>query len=154
MFSKNKNSPYSFILALVLGAFLAVGFSAWATSLGTNVSVTGTLTVSSATASSSITTALGVGTTTPSVMFSVGGAAGNATGHGYFTGGLGVGIATTTAGAFQTTGAGLIAGAFNVTGVSQFNGNVIIGDTSADTLTITSNSVTYITAGTSTIPST
>lgn len=47
---------------------------------------------------------VGIGTTSPSVMFSVGGVAGNATGHGYFTGGLGVGIVNTAAGTFRTTG--------------------------------------------------
>lgn len=42
-------SPSRFILALVLGAMLAVGGSVWATSVGTNVSVTGTLTTTGAT---------------------------------------------------------------------------------------------------------
>lgn len=39
-----NNNSYLFIFALVLGASLAVGASVWATSIGTNVSVSGTLT--------------------------------------------------------------------------------------------------------------
>lgn len=188
-----RSHTYSYILALVVGAFLAVGVSVWATSIGTNISISGNLTTSGTTASSSIAYALGVGTTTPAVIFSVGGAGGNATGHGYFTGGLGVGaisttagqilanvsmgvattspaqefslvgdayitsglgvgIATTTGGSLETTGAGLIGGAFSVTGAASFDGNVTLGNAAADTLTITSNSVTYSNAGTSTIP--
>lgn len=187
-----RNSNTAFILAMVLGAILAVGGSVWATSVGTNISVTGNLTVSSTSASSTVTYALGVGTSTPSVKFAVGGAGGTSTGHGYFTGGLGVGaisttagqvianvslgiatttpaqelsvvgdvyltsglgigIATTTAGGLETTGAGLVGGAFNVTGITQFNGNVIVGDAAGDTLTVTSNSITYSNVATSTI---
>ncbi|MEA2113161.1 MAG: hypothetical protein U9P63_00695, partial [Patescibacteria group bacterium] len=44
---------------------------------------------------------VGIGTTSPSVKFSVGGDAGDTTGHGYFTGGLGVGTVNTTANSFQ-----------------------------------------------------
>ncbi|MFH1460951.1 MAG: NYN domain-containing protein, partial [Patescibacteria group bacterium] len=44
---------------------------------------------------------VGIGTTSPSVKFSVGGDAGDTTGHGYFTGGLGVGMVNTTANSFQ-----------------------------------------------------
>jgi hypothetical protein len=104
IYTMSRNSTYVFIFALVLGVILAVGASVWATSVGTNVTVTGTLAVQSSTASSSVTQAFGVGTTTPAMQLSVGGAAGTATGHGYFTGGLGIGAATTTAGNLQMTG--------------------------------------------------
>src|SRR3989344_3077791 len=59
---------------------------------------------------------VGIGTTTPSIKFSVGGVAGDTTGHGYFTGGLGVGVATTTSGAIQTSGAVYVGGALTVVG--------------------------------------
>ncbi|MBI4128280.1 MAG: hypothetical protein HY459_04410, partial [Parcubacteria group bacterium] len=36
------HNPYSFIAALLIGAMFAIGVSVWATSVGTNVSVTGT----------------------------------------------------------------------------------------------------------------
>ncbi|MCR4333795.1 MAG: hypothetical protein NUV60_02170 [Patescibacteria group bacterium] len=49
---------------------------------------------------------VGIGTTSPSTKFSVGGAAGDTTGHGYFTGGLGVGVVNTTAGSLQVSGTG------------------------------------------------
>ncbi len=269
-----KYNPYSFILAVFLGMALAVGGSVWATSIGTNVSVSGTLdatgnttlsadmTVASgasvgtgstgthftvladdsflvegqsefdgiawfddslrasstllvtgaittygnvtlgdasgdtltvtgnsitysnagtttipsssavswayATSSANIplfrfdtsNTRVGISTTTPGATFAVGGA-----GNIYALGGIGAGVATTTAGALETTGAGLVAGAFNVggaaamngaltvTGATTLNGNLTVGDAAADTLTITSNSVTYSNAGTSTIPS-
>ena len=45
IFRFRKNSPVLVIATLVLGAALAVGGSVWATSIGTNISVTGTLTV-------------------------------------------------------------------------------------------------------------
>lgn len=106
---------------------LAVGGSVWATSVGTNVSVTGNITASSATASSSVTYALGVGTSTPAMKFSVGGAGGTNTGHGYFTGGLGVGnVSTTTAGGIETSGAALLGGVLNVTGATTLNTTAVI----------------------------
>lgn len=144
MFRHSKNNPYSFIIALVLGVVLAVGGSVWATSVGTNISVTGTLTVSSGTASSSIATALGVGSTTPSVMFSVGGD-GTSTGHGYFSGGVGIGLATTTGGVLETTGAGLIGGVLNVTGATQLNSTLTVsGNTSLQQATTTHFAVTAV----------
>lgn len=156
---KKSHNTNKFILAMLVGAMLAVSVSVWATSVGNNISVsgnldaTGTLSITSSTASSTVTHALGIGTSTPSVMFAVGEGGGTSTGHGYFTGGLGVGRATTTAGGIETTGAVLLGAAFNVTGVAQFNGNVTVGDASGDTLTVTSNSITYSNAGTTTIPS-
>ncbi len=59
---------------------------------------------------------VGIGTSTPSNFFSVGGAAGTATGHGYFTGGLGIGIATTSSGTLQTSGNVYVGGALIVVG--------------------------------------
>lgn len=44
-----KNSAFVFIFALTLGLLLAAGLSVWATSIGNNVSVDGTLTVTGAT---------------------------------------------------------------------------------------------------------
>lgn len=121
-----RNNPYLFFVALVLGVVLAVGGSVWATSVGTSVSVTGNLTVSSTSASSTVTYALGVGTSTPAMMFSVGGAGGTNTGHGYFTGGLGVGRATTTAGGLETTGAALLGGVLNVGGAVALNSTGVV----------------------------
>lgn len=122
-----RNNPYLFFVALVLGVVMAVGGSVWATSVGTNVSVTGNLTVSSTSASSSVTYALGVGTSTPAKMFSVGGAGGTNTGHGYFTGGLGVGnVSTTTVGGIETSGAALLGGVLNVTGATTLNTTAVI----------------------------
>src|SRR3989338_8627073 len=106
-FKKFQSSSFLFVFALVLGVVLAVGGSVWATSVGNNVSVSGTLTsggaftVTTTSASSSVTYALGVGTTTPAMMLAVGGAAGNTSGHVYLTGGLGVGIATTSSGGIE-----------------------------------------------------
>ncbi|MFZ2048745.1 MAG: hypothetical protein WAV25_00345 [Minisyncoccia bacterium] len=74
---------------------------------------------------------VGIGTTTPSTKFSVGGVAGDTTGHGYFTGGLGVGAVNTTAGTLVTTGAATIGGALTLgTDLSVANGG-----TGASTLT-------------------
>ncbi|OGZ99611.1 MAG: hypothetical protein A3C07_04845 [Candidatus Sungbacteria bacterium RIFCSPHIGHO2_02_FULL_47_11] len=69
------------------------------------------------------------------MQLSVGGAEGTATGHVYLTGGLGVGIATTTAGGLQLTG------------------NTLFGDAAADLVMFNSASLRYNNAGTSTIPS-
>jgi hypothetical protein len=103
---------------------------------------------------------LGIGTTSPSQTLSLGGA-----GHLYALGGIGVGIATTTSGVLETTGAGLIGGAFNVTGVSSFNasttliragvtGDFWIGDAQTDRLTINAGVTNFTNSSTSTIPST
>ncbi len=67
------------------------------------------------------------GTTTPSTLFSVGGVAGTATGHGYFTGGMGVGVVNTTAGSLQTSAAATIGTSLTVSGTS---GNTLAVDTS------------------------
>ncbi len=135
----SKKNSFSFILALVLGVALAVGGSVWATSIGTNISVSGNLTTSGTSASSSVALALGVGTTTPSMMFSVGGAGGTNTGHGYFTGGLGVGISTTTAGGLETTGDAALGGALSVTGISTLTGATTLSGaaTLSSTLAVT-----------------
>ncbi len=90
---------------------------------------------------------IGIGTTTPGATFAVGGA-----GNIYALGGIGAGLATTTAGALETSGAGLIGGAFNVTGAAVLNGNVTLGDATADVVTFTSGDHRYSNAGTTTIP--
>ena len=110
-----KNNPHRIFLATLLGAMLAVGGSVWATTVGTNVTVSGYLTTSGTTASSSVTYALGIATTTPSNTLSV-------VGDTYITRGLGVGIATTTTGALEMTGSAYLAGALSVTGASAFQG--------------------------------
>ena len=110
-----KSDPAIAIAAFCSGLVLAVGGSVLATTIGTNLSVDGSLTTNSTTASSSVTYALGVATTTPGTTFSV-------SGNAYVTGGIGAGIATTTAGALQTTGPGQIGGALSVTGASSFTG--------------------------------
>ena len=135
MSTSKQFRTYTFVSALVIGMLLAAGASVWATSVGTDVTVTGSMAVQSSSASSSVTYAFGVGTTTPSMQLSVGGAEGTATGHVYLTGGLGVGIATTTAGGLQLTG------------------NTLFGDAAADLVMFNSASLRYNNAGTSTIPS-
>src|SRR3989338_9676473 len=135
MSTSKQFRTYTFVSALVIGMLLAAGASVWATSVGTDVTVTGSMAVQSSSASSSVTYAFGVGTTTPSMQLSVGGAEGTATGHVYLTGGLGVGIATTTAGGLQLTG------------------NTLFGDASADLLMYNSAALVFNNAGTSTIPS-
>ena len=69
---------------------------------------------------------VGIGTSSPTVTFSV-------NGNGYVTGGLGIGIATTTAGALQTSGDAHIGGDLTVIGNST-----TLGGSSSDTLTINS----------------
>ncbi|MEX0919371.1 MAG: hypothetical protein WDZ64_01310, partial [Parcubacteria group bacterium] len=59
---------------------------------------------------------VGIGTTTPSTFFSVGKGAGDTTGHGYFTGGLGIGVVNETAGTIETSGDVTIGGALTVNG--------------------------------------
>ena len=69
---------------------------------------------------------LGLSTTSPSQLFSV-------AGNGYITGGLGIGITTTTAGVLQTTGDIWTSGNLHVAGNAT-----VIGSTLSDTLTINS----------------
>lgn len=170
-----NRSPYSFILALMLGAFLAVGVSVWATSVGNNVQVTGNLTVDSTSASSTVTYALGVGTSTPSVIFAVGGSSGNTAGHGYFTGGLGVGAITTASGrivanadlgvatttpaqelsvvgdAYFTLGLG-VGVATTSAGTIQNTGNALLGDASGDLVMFNAATLIFNNQGTTTLP--
>lgn len=168
-------SPAFFMLALVLGMMLAMGVSVLATSVGNNIQVTGNLTVETSSASSSVTYALGVGTSTPAVIFAVGGASGNTTGHGYFTGGLGVGAITTASGrvvansdfgvatttpaqelsvvgdGYITSGLG-VGVATTTAGAIQNIGNVLLGDASGDLVMFNSASLIYNNQGTTTLP--
>lgn len=206
-----KNSPYSFVLALMLGVMLAVSVSVWATTVGNSVTVSGSLTVNGnstfgdastdvnlftgtlqasttalftgaitaygnvtfgdasgdtftvtgasitysnagtttipsasavawayATSSADIpllrldtsNTRIGISTTTPGATFAVGGA-----GNIYALGGLGVGLATTTAGAIENSG------------------NALFGDASGDLVMFNAATRIYNNAGTTTIPS-
>ena len=59
---------------------------------------------------------VGIGTSTPIVFLSVGGAAGTSDGNAFFSGGVGVGDATTTS------------GALSVSGNSRVSGNLQIGN--------------------------
>ncbi|MBI2640369.1 MAG: hypothetical protein HYW91_00580 [Candidatus Sungbacteria bacterium] len=132
----SRENPYLFILALFLGVILAVGGSVWATTIGTNISSSGTLSATnqltisaSNSASSSIAYALGIATSTPGATFAVGG-------NGYLTGGLGVGKATTTAGALELTGPAYVAGALSVGGnISVPDGEVGASKTRATATT-------------------
>ena len=67
-FHFNRQSPSFIIAGLVAGAVLAVGGSVLATTVGNNISVTGTLSVDGA---STLTGNTGVGTTTAGTLFSV-----------------------------------------------------------------------------------
>jgi len=127
-FKQKAKNPFIFFFALILGVSLAVVLSAAsATTVGTNITVTGYLSTSGTTASSSISYALGVGTTTPGTTFSVGGS-------GYFTSGLGAGIATTTAGAIENIG------------------NALFGDAAGDLVMFNAATLVHNNAGTTTIP--
>jgi hypothetical protein len=75
-------------------------------------------------------TRIGISTTTPTATLSVGGA-----GNVYALGGLGIGIATTSA------------------GVIENSGNVLFGDAAADLAMFNSASMIFNNAGTTTIPS-
>ena len=76
---------------------------------------------------------LGIATSSPSAALAV-------EGNGYFTGGLGIGLATTTPGALQTSGDVAVGGNLLVTGNSTVLGNsTVIGNSSAGTLAINSS---------------
>ncbi|MBI4134778.1 MAG: hypothetical protein HY471_01565 [Candidatus Sungbacteria bacterium] len=64
---------------------------------------------------------IGIGTTSPAVTFSVGGG-----GHGYFLGGLGVGVATTTAGSVQTSGDLQLGGDLSVTDDATITDDAVV----------------------------
>ena len=100
---KFLNSPYSFIFALILGVVMAVGGSVWATSVGTNVSVTGTLTIGGATITHSVaatTSILADGANSWAIATS----SANIPFVKYNTSTYRIGISTTTPGATFTVG--------------------------------------------------
>ncbi|MBU1046256.1 tail fiber domain-containing protein [Patescibacteria group bacterium] len=70
---------------------------------------------------------IGIGSTSPAQKLSV-------DGNTYITGGLGVGVTTTTAGAIETSGNVIVGGDLQVSGDSM-----VIGDTISDTLVINSS---------------
>jgi|GEM_PF-3420564 len=76
---------------------------------------------------------IGIGSTTPAQLLSV-------AGNTYITGGFGVGIATTTAGVFQTSGNGWIGGNLVVVGDSTvFGDSTTLGESTSDTLVVNSS---------------
>lgn len=104
-----KENTNVFIFALVLGVALAVSASVWATTIGTNITVDGTSTLT--------------GNVTASGTLDVTGAS-TFTGLGKFGGGL-IGQASST---FSST--------LDVTGALTTKGNVTLGDTTGDTVTV------------------
>ena len=91
---------------------------------------------------------VGIGTTTPAQTFSVGGA-----GNGYFVGGLGIGVATTTAGNIQTSGDVQIGGALTVAGVTSFeSGNIIFNNQATSTIPNLTVNAWSIATSTSIVP--
>lgn len=144
-------SIYPIILAIFLGMALAVGGSVWATSIGTNVSVSGTL---DATGNTSLNADL---TVSSGARVGTGSTAGHLTaladdsffveGESEFDGIAWFDDSLRASSTLLVTGASTLYGALTV------NGNVTLGDASGDTLTVTGNSITYSNAGTTTIPS-
>lgn len=144
---------------------LAVGASVWATTIGTNITVTGNLTTSGTTASSSVSYALGVGTTTPGTALAI-------VGSTYTTLGLGAGISTTTTGALEITGSAYFAGDLSVaddvtitsglgvgiatstTGNFEITGSALFGNAAADLVMLNASTIVYNNVGTTTIPAT
>src|SRR3989338_8941568 len=89
---------------------------------------------------------VGVGTTTPSATFAV-------TGYIYTTGGIGIGIATTTGGVVESTSNAIVGGFLNVnsTGTSTFQGGITAGGfDSSEGLNITGSSIRLTSGATST----
>lgn len=102
-----------------------VGYSNRSTTTIQNLTVNAFSIATSTTASSpllSFSTAsspfgfVGIGTSSPATTLSV-------AGHGYLTGGLGIGRATTTSGVLETSGAAAIGGSLSVTGNAAFSGS-------------------------------
>src|SRR3989344_6000268 len=133
---------------------MAVGGSVWATSVGTNVSVTGTLTIGGATITHSVaaTTSIladganswAIATSSANIPFvkyntstyrigistTTPGATFTVGGAGniYALGGLGVGVATTTSGNFEITGSAQIGNDLSLADVLTVLGSVTLGD--------------------------
>lgn len=162
---KFRSSKYIsvFTIALFIGVLFGFGASVWATSIGTDLSVsgngtiTGSLTVTSnaiintTSATTTLSTGgfnvgsgqfivqqtsglIGVGSTSPAQTLSVGGSLFvGASTGGGTIGGFGVGKATTTAGAIENTG------------------NVLFGDAATDIAMFASGDIRYNNIGTTTI---
>lgn len=145
-------SEMQFVIALLLGVILAVGGTVFATSVGSNITVSGNLDVQSATATSTFAAgginygsgkfiiqqtsgSVGISSTTPAQALSVGGSVfiGASTGGGT-AGGLGIGVATTTAGALE------------------LNGNVLFGGSASNLVNFNSANLNFNNIGTSTLP--
>ena len=135
-----SNSPYSFILALMLGVTLAVSVSVWATTVGNSVTVSGGLTVNGG-------STLGDASTDVNL----------------FTGTLQASTTALFTGAVTTYGDGTLGDAAGdtltvnasttVANSIGLNGEVAIGNAQADNVTINAGVVNYTNVSTSTIPS-
>lgn len=111
-----------FVFAMIIGIALAVGGSAWATSLGTNVSVTGSLTASSTMAITGVSTLYG-----------------NLAVNGYAT-------TTASTGTFSTVGSVYASSTLAVTGTSYLYGNLLFNGFATTTVSngnIASNGSLY-----------
>lgn len=138
-----KNSPYSFIAALVLGATLTISASVWATTIGNDVDVSGALTTTGSLTSNGNST---LGNASGDTL-TVNATSTFAAGVTINAGGLSV-----TAGGLTVANAATISGAFNVGGATTLDGNVTLGNAAADVTTFTSGDLRYSNAGTTTIP--
>ncbi|MDP3710304.1 MAG: hypothetical protein Q8R29_01105 [bacterium] len=176
------SSHFSFFLALVIGLALAVGASVWATTIGTNISGTGTLDITGATTlngavtigdaaadaftinSNSVTFANAGTSTIPSasaVSWAIATSSADMPFFRFDTSNTKIGIASgTPIVTFSVGGAGNIyaAGGLGVgqatttAGVIENTGNVLFGDAAGDIVRLNSASLIFNNAGTTTIP--
>lgn len=199
--SKSRRSKKSFIsrqsgflFALTLGVILAVGGSVWATSIGSNVDVSGTLTVGSSSATSTVSTgglnvgsgqlivqqtsgSTGIGTTTPVGLFSIEhnslptifivGDTGTSSPSFIITGTSTVGVATSSPAQTFSVGGSIFLGASHVggnfgglgigkatttLGAFEMIGNALFGDAAGDLVNFNAANLNFNNVGTSTLP--
>lgn len=161
----HKKESFLFIFALILGVVLAVGGSVWATTIGTNADISGTLSVSGASTLTGNVTASGTlsvtgastltGAVTASGDLAVNGGdiTTTATTWNFDVGGGGTVLFRDGTNNLMTIADGGSVGNVTVTGTLTANGNTTLGDVVGDTTTFV-GSTTYSNAATTTIAAT